>query len=630
MSDEQVKKLFLVVAKNETEEIEEKILKKCSLAPKVIFYRDEFEIEEDALYLLYLSDEETKAFLLKHQNLEIGILPNEKNPDSISSYGISKNIDEAIDDALSEALLSTIDLLLCNGIIVLNRVKIGDMHDLHRQHSHELNSFQKIGSFFKNLFNISYKSITLTTAKEQTIQTAASGIMVVEHTTKFGYSTIDEELSLHDGKLNAFILAPTSLISYCYYLILILFFRKFSAVELPKSLGYIKTAKLLITAPKPFDFTVDRSAMSAKEIALEILPKAVKIHLGKKLSAQIGESQQEEKDTIKTSLLPKGEIKNQLILGKVPLFKKAESEDFKELFGALRESARFSSIFAILMVLSTLLATVGLFQNSAPVIIGAMVLAPLMSPIISLSMGAIRAEKELLTNSIKTLAFGIIIALLFSSLFTLLTPLNSITNEMQGRLHPNILDLMVAIFSGIAGAYANAKSEVAKSLAGVAIAVALVPPLSVTGIGIGWGNTEIIYGSFLLFITNLVGITLFASLTFIILGFSPIKRAKNGILIVASLLLVITIPLTIAFKKIIDANQHYTQVAALKDLTIADKKVHIEYTNIESIDEYTLQVDIELLSEQTLGREELQQLKNLLESKLEQKIVLKIQQKMLL
>ncbi len=209
------------------------------------------------------------------------------------------------------------------------------------------------------------------------------------------------------------------------------------------------------------------------------------------------------------------------------------------------------------MLLSTLLATTGLFANSAPVIIGAMILAPLMAPIISLSMGVIRTDKYLLFKSIRTLSIGIFMALLFSSIYTLFIPLEQITAEMQGRLHPNLLDLLVAIFSGIAGAYATAKEEVAKSLAGVAIAVALVPPLSVTGIGIGLGNIDVIYGSFLLFLTNLVGITLSAALTFIVLGFAPLKKAKKGVFYTSIIMTIIAIPLVLSFLKVVDRNKYF-------------------------------------------------------------------------
>ena len=194
-----------------------------------------------------------------------------------------------------------------------------------------------------------------------------------------------------------------------------------------------------------------------------------------------------------------------------------------------------------------------------------------MAPIISLSMGVVRADAFLLSKSAKTLIFGIFMALLFSSIFTMFIPLEQITSEMQGRLNPNLLDLMVAIFSGIAGAYATSKEEVSKSLAGVAIAVALVPPLSVTGIGIGLANFDVIYGSFLLFITNLVGITLSAAFTFMVLGFAPIKRAKKGIFYTSILMALIAIPLVLSFMQVVQKNDYFNKLNNIKYLAIKKK-----------------------------------------------------------
>jgi len=131
-------------------------------------------------------------------------------------------------------------------------------------------------------------------------------------------------------------------------------------------------------------------------------------------------------------------------------------------------------------------------------------------------------------------------------------PLENLTTEMQARLSPTLLDLSVAVISGIAGAYAHAKEEIAKSLAGVAIAVALVPPLSVAGIGVGWANWSMAEGAFLLFITNLVGIALAASATFLVLGFAPFKLAKKGFAITLLLMAGIVGPLYIAFVDLVE------------------------------------------------------------------------------
>jgi uncharacterized hydrophobic protein (TIGR00271 family) len=517
------------------------------------------EISEFTLTLLYLDDIKIKTFLKNHLKtaLKIGFIPHEEFKRARKSYGISKDIYEALSEAMDKNNLSTVDVLACNGEVVLTNVVIGDVHGLNYKSLENLNIFLKIKSFYQNLKNLKFIDYTLTTAKDQSIQTAAAGIMILEHNSKSGkYNIINEDLSLHDGKLNAFIISPTSIFSYIYYLLVVTVYAKLNLNSLPKTLGYMITSKLDIRSTKPIDFTVDGVLMSAKEVNLEVLKDSLTLSLGKNVieNTQNNLQAEDDKEIIKVQHLPKGEVQTLLLTESVPLFKKANEDDFKELFLALKESAKPSSIYIVLMVLSTLLATTGLFQSSAPVIIGAMILAPLMSPIISLSMGVARGDSFFIANSLKTLTYGILTALIFSCVYAYFMPLNVLTDEMRGRLNPNILDLMVAIISGIAGAYASAKSEVAKSLAGVAIAVALVPPLSVAGIGLGWGNFDVTYGSFLLFITNLVGITLAATITFLVLGYAPIHRAKNGVIYTSIILTIVAIPLIISFSKAITQN----------------------------------------------------------------------------
>jgi uncharacterized hydrophobic protein (TIGR00271 family) len=275
------------------------------------------------------------------------------------------------------------------------------------------------------------------------------------------------------------------------------------------------------------------------------------------------------------------------------------------------------------MILSTLLATTGLFANSAPVIIGAMILAPLMAPIISLSMGVVRADKFLMIQSTRTLIIGIFMALLFSSIYTLFMPLEQITAEMQGRLNPNLLDLMVAVFSGMAGAYANSKEEVAKSLAGVAIAVALVPPLSVTGIGLGLGNIDVIYGSFLLFVTNLVGITLSAALTFIVLGFAPIKRAKKGIFYTSILMVIIAIPLFLSFMDVVHRYDYFNKLNGFKSVALNGHDIELHIKKVQNKNNEII-VNLDVISSKPLILDDYNIIKEKLQKVVDKKLVLEI------
>lgn len=579
--------------------------------------------DESTLIVLYLSDDEIKTFL---QNIKpqthVAILPHKEASKAMEMYHINGDMSVAVQDALDETKSTPIDILLCNGLVVLNQVLVGKVHGLKRY-----------VQIFKNFEFLKFQNYTFVTAKEQEVQTAAFGITVVEgYVPKYNNNLFQEHLSYHDGKLSAFIFAPHSILSYIWHMVGLFFYQKFSLGSLPKSLGYIKTSKLLIKSSKPIEYQIDELPQCTRELELEVIKDAFYISMGNNGQNKLEENPQQieqQNDSIKVEHLPSGELKEFLVEGNIPLIKRAGEEQFKNLFVSLRENASFSVTYGVLMILSVLLATTGLYANSSPVIIGAMILSPLMSPIVSLSMGTIRLEPTLLYKSAKTLFFGVVLALIFSSIYTLLIPLKQITPEMASRLHPQLLDLFVAIISGIAGAYANAKEEVAKSLAGVAIAVALVPPLSVTGIGIGLMNLEVISGSFLLFMTNLIGIVLSASLTFVVLGYSPIKKAVKSIVLTSIMMAVVSIPLVLSFNNLVERNRIIKLLNEVELNAIQDQKIIINIEDI-TIKNDTVYADVEVVSNAALKQQDLQLLKQKFQEKIDKQIILKANLKLII
>lgn len=588
-------------------------------------YTQDAILNEKELVLLYLTDDEIKSFLKKNMNANmlIGIIPNKFCPRVMRSYGIVADMFEALDDIFERKRAQHVDVLFCNDEITFNSIIIGNVHGLNQPSNMQSSIYFRIKSFFSNLVHLSFVDYNLVTSKGQSIETAATGIMILEHSKReFNSTLINEDLSLHDGKLNALILAPSSIFSYLHYLVVSFFYHNFSLYKLPRSIGVISTSKLDISSSKPLDFIVDGVGMSAKNINLEVKQDVLYIQLGRLIQEEELEQNVdvEEKDIIKVATLPKGDMRKLLVSEPVPLFKKADEDEFKELFVGLKQNAVLSTSFVVLMVLSTLLATTGLFQSSAPVIIGAMILAPLMAPIISLSMGVARGEQFLIRESVWTLVIGVFTALAFSSLYTFFMPLTTLTDEMNARLNPNILDLMVAIISGIAGAYANSKSEIAKSLAGVAIAVALVPPLSVTGIGIGYGEIDIIYGSFLLFITNLVGITLAATMTFLVLGYAPIYRAKKGILYTSVFLALVSVPLVISFTIVLEKNEIIEKVKAISSY---ENKLFVNVVGVDLASDKP-NIAIEVLSDSLPTKEQLLGIKRDIEEVIKKEVTLEV------
>ena len=618
---------YVITAEAQSEELKkalEYINTKYTLVVKIIecdgiLHED---MDEESLYFAYLSDTKLKALFKNEHSKDIhfAVLPHKEASIFCKSYGISKKMEEAIDVGMDITLCTKVDMLVCNDEVVFHHVSMGNMHGFDFSDTFETDSLwgriRKKLAYFQTM---DYLKFTFTTAKDQIIDTVGMGVLIVEHT-----HNANESFSLKDGKLNAFILAPTSILSYLYYLLMIFFYRKLSILRLPKSLGFIQTSKLKVTSNAPLDFLLDNTASSAKSIELEVKRSVYFLHFKGENKEVQNVNNENAKDTVKISSMPSGEIAEMLLLGKTFFFKHAGEENFKDLFIALRCGSKLTTIYLMLMILSTLLATTGLFQNSTPVIIGAMILAPLMSPIIAFSMGIIRSDRLLVSESAKTLAWGIFVALSLSALYTCFMPLESLNEEIKSRLNPNILDLMVAIISGVAGAYANAKEEVAKSFAGVAIAVALVPPLSVAGIGIGWGNWDIIYGAFLLFSTNLVGITLASSVTFIVMGYAPLQRAKKNVAWAFIVLGLIAIPLVISFQTIVAQNSDLRKIAILKSVNVGDEAVTIVPIRIKSSSFKKTSLEIELISYRQLSHEQLQKVHKTIERCLNKNVTLEV------
>ncbi|DAB33436.1 MAG TPA: TIGR00341 family protein [Sulfurospirillum sp. UBA12182] len=592
----------------------------------VEYLESEFSLEQEQMHFLYLEDNDIKNFLKEciNQEVELYLLPHPKSPNTTLRYGLSKDIKKALSESFEANLRLNDEMLFCNEEMVFQKVSIGNVQNLNKQ-IYETSFFTNLKIFFSSLKNLKYKAIKLKTKNSEEMQTIASGILILEDYTFFSTLKGNETSSFHDGKLNAFIIAPYSIASYLYYLVAIFLYHKFSIGKLPQNIGFIVTKLLHVKSSGAFHFSIDEVPMSAQEIVLEVKKCSYTINYGKSFQKIIEEkTTKNEDESINLKSLPKGEMRDLLVAGKVPLFKKASDEDIKDTLIGIRENAKINPIFITLMVLSSLLATVGIYQDSIPSVVGAMILAPLMAPIISLAMGAARSDRKIIKASMITLGTGVLSALFFSSVLTFFMPLDIVTSQISSRINPNILDLFVAIFSGIAGAYASAKEEVAKSLAGVAIAVALVPPLCVSGIGIGWGDFEIIYGSFLLFMTNLFGMVVAATLTFIFLGFAPVFRAKKSLLYSSLMLSVICIPLVFSFYSLILQNNDYEKLQNIKHFTFEDKVATLNVLNIKSSTEKSVVIEAEIVAATSLSTKEYAQIKNQLEKKMGKNVSLHV------
>ncbi|MBP9033199.1 MAG: TIGR00341 family protein [Pseudomonadales bacterium] len=526
---------------------------------------------QDVRLLCALSDADIRR-LLAHERVgewEIAFLPLPSNRDAQASFGVPANLASALKGACSIEQASPIDLLLCNGRVVLGTIITGNVWGLHSNRMEE-HFWRRLRETLSHLGSLRLEPYTITTAKGTAQDLAAMGIMVFgHHFAGTSATAISEAMLPNDGKLTALVLSPTSVMSHLWFLIKFRLLRRIALKDLPDSVGFVRTNALTISGRKHVEVTLDGERVEAGGLAIEVRNDAANVVVGRRFR-EIDDELGNARESMHTTHLPSIAASRMLRDRNLPLFPRAAEGDFRELFLGLRDSARTSTAFVVLMVISVLLAATGLFLSSASVIIGAMILAPLMAPVISLAMGIARTDPQLIRTSVRTLAVGVLLAIGCAATFALLTPLQTITPEMDSRMHPSLLDLLVALLSGVAGAYASAKEQLARSMAGVAIAVALAPPLAVTGIGIGWMNADMIMGASLLFLTNLIGIMLSASLAFLVLGFAPISRARNALAMSLGLLVLISIPLALSFNTLIRQNSIRSAINELAHMNPAD------------------------------------------------------------
>ncbi|MDP5101958.1 MAG: DUF389 domain-containing protein, partial [Nonlabens sp.] len=174
-----------------------------------------------------------------------------------------------------------------------------------------------------------------------------------------------------------------------------------------------------------------------------------------------------------------------------------------ETIDAVRKDISFQGHNAWILVFSIMVASVGLNANSTAVVIGAMLISPLMGPIVGMGLGTAINDGTMLRRSLLNLGVMVGLSLLTATLYFLITPINEYTPELRARTYPTILDVLIAIFGGLALIVAKAKKgTISNAIAGVAIATALMPPLCTAGYGIAGGNLEVFGGAMYLFLIN--------------------------------------------------------------------------------------------------------------------------------
>ncbi len=192
----------------------------------------------------------------------------------------------------------------------------------------------------------------------------------------------------------------------------------------------------------------------------------------------------------------------------------------EELYEDIKNGARLSRVYMAMVLLSTIVAAIGLNQNSAAIIIGAMVIAPLLGPNVALSLGITLGDLSLLWHGFLTALVGVAAAFALSVVMGLLLNVDPTSSEMASRMWVSFGDIAVALASGSAGALAFT-TGVSAILIGVMVAVALLPPLVTSGLLLGGGHLALATGALSLFLVNLLCINLAGVTTFLVQGIKP-------------------------------------------------------------------------------------------------------------
>lgn len=198
-------------------------------------------------------------------------------------------------------------------------------------------------------------------------------------------------------------------------------------------------------------------------------------------------------------------------------------EERKKSIDNLIESSTPSSDFFLMLVLSTAIVVPGLLIGNTSVIIGGMVVAPMLAPILTLALGITLSDFKLIRRSAITIALSGLTVILISFLMSLFKNGASLNYEILSRAEVSLAYLLISIASGAAAAFALSKPNLSAALPGVAVSVALLPPLAVTGIGFSEANVTLITGSIALFAVNLIGMQFAALVVYSLMGLYPVR-----------------------------------------------------------------------------------------------------------
>ena len=257
-----------------------------------------------------------------------------------------------------------------------------------------------------------------------------------------------------------------------------------------------------------------------------------------------------------------------------------ETVDQEAVIEKRREEAYTSPRYLFMLAMSAGIAILGLLLSSPAVVIGAMLIAPLMGPIIGAGFALAIGDYSWLRGSAVALAAGTVLGVALTALIVFVSPLQTVTPEIAARTQPNLFDLAVAVFSALAGAYSMIRGREG-TIVGVAIATALMPPLGVVGFGLATANWTVFSGALLLYVTNLMTIALVATIMARIYGFSARlseKQTRWQTALIIAVFIGLAVPLFFSLRQIV---WETNAARVIRTTVLAEAGADARLTNID-------------------------------------------------
>ncbi|MDJ0573158.1 MAG: DUF389 domain-containing protein [Pleurocapsa sp. MO_192.B19] len=291
------------------------------------------------------------------------------------------------------------------------------------------------------------------------------------------------------------------------------------------------------------------------------------------------------------------------------LLPKQEKEvAIKRLHRELWLDATWNTNYIVFTISACMIASFGLISNSTAVIIGAMLIAPLMLPLRALAFAALEGDFSLFRKALFSIIGATILALFLSSFTGHLVNIPEFGSEALARTQPNLVDLGIAVVAGGISSFAKVRRGVSDAIAGTAIAVALMPPLCVVGLCLSQEKFFFAKGAFLLYLTNLLGITLACMIVFILAGYTEVSHALGWTIALTGLML---LPLGASFVQLVRQAQleaEITNKLINETITVGEgvdsTKIEVDWTKTPPIIYVILQTDKEIYPNQVALVEE--------------------------